>query len=436
MSTSPISSTQTFQPGMTYTFRTGSPSSPQEELMRLSSSSPSSPETFSVVQSTPKKRRKAMTGTPPEGPLSPLAQTPKRNRNCSAKCSNCAAEQTPLWRKGADGKTLCNKCGLYWSRHNKHRPVKLDRSQMQALAAHNAQVAAAQLASPRKQTTSNVALKPKKTESNLKRSIDNGSEDVITSAKKRKIQDPTKKKTRKQQTAERVLESGVVPSIMEVHDQTQLSNDQFEQERSVHPQVESSVQESVNFNSTGIMSQQTQPQFSTHPYAGHSSENEVNVAVEQPTSTSTHTYPSQSTTSEDDSEFTIHHTTTDPFMMQIYSNNNVDNNYFTSYVQTPITSMLSAPSQGIVKPTATYLRAPQLQHLQIPTNYNKSGAFNDNTDIHSPCGDNLDSLFSSLFGNEAAPSRNTPGVSCDPFSVEESCDSMENNNDFLGSPFL
>lgn len=47
-------------------------------------------------------------------------------------CANCNAVNTPLWRTGENGKTLCNKCGLYWKRNGTHRPLKLDRTKRNA----------------------------------------------------------------------------------------------------------------------------------------------------------------------------------------------------------------------------------------------------------------------------------------------------------------
>ncbi|KAM0676023.1 hypothetical protein GVAV_000803 [Gurleya vavrai] len=41
------------------------------------------------------------------------------------KCSNCATNITPLWRRGANGLHLCNACGLYYKIHNSHRPKEL-----------------------------------------------------------------------------------------------------------------------------------------------------------------------------------------------------------------------------------------------------------------------------------------------------------------------
>ncbi|CDK24642.1 unnamed protein product [Kuraishia capsulata CBS 1993] len=42
-------------------------------------------------------------------------------------CSNCGTTKTPLWRRGADGKSTCNACGLYFRANNSHRPVHLKK---------------------------------------------------------------------------------------------------------------------------------------------------------------------------------------------------------------------------------------------------------------------------------------------------------------------
>jgi len=44
------------------------------------------------------------------------------------ECSNCYTSDSPIWRKGPNDDKLCNKCGLYWSRHNKHRPIQITRT--------------------------------------------------------------------------------------------------------------------------------------------------------------------------------------------------------------------------------------------------------------------------------------------------------------------
>lgn len=43
-------------------------------------------------------------------------------------CSNCQATTTPLWRRDAEGKTICNACGLYYKLHHVHRPATMMRT--------------------------------------------------------------------------------------------------------------------------------------------------------------------------------------------------------------------------------------------------------------------------------------------------------------------
>ena len=45
--------------------------------------------------------------------------------NKQITCRNCSTTVTPLWRRGVDGKHLCNACGLYYKIHQKDRPHEL-----------------------------------------------------------------------------------------------------------------------------------------------------------------------------------------------------------------------------------------------------------------------------------------------------------------------
>lgn len=40
-------------------------------------------------------------------------------------CTNCGTNKTPLWRRDAAGKALCNACGLYFKLHNENRPLSM-----------------------------------------------------------------------------------------------------------------------------------------------------------------------------------------------------------------------------------------------------------------------------------------------------------------------
>ena len=43
-------------------------------------------------------------------------------------CSNCGTSETPLWRRAANGATICNACGLYQKARNAPRPVNNRRT--------------------------------------------------------------------------------------------------------------------------------------------------------------------------------------------------------------------------------------------------------------------------------------------------------------------
>lgn len=57
----------------------------------------------------------------------------KKNPRC-VSCANCKVDKSPLWRKGDNGRVLCNKCGLYWSRHGHDRPNTLERARRRSIS--------------------------------------------------------------------------------------------------------------------------------------------------------------------------------------------------------------------------------------------------------------------------------------------------------------
>jgi hypothetical protein len=48
-----------------------------------------------------------------------------RLKQTDQSCAHCNATDSPLWRRGEKGETLCNACGLYWKHHNTYRPVNV-----------------------------------------------------------------------------------------------------------------------------------------------------------------------------------------------------------------------------------------------------------------------------------------------------------------------
>ncbi|KAI8326460.1 glucocorticoid receptor-like (DNA-binding domain), partial [Martensiomyces pterosporus] len=56
--------------------------------------------------------------------------TPKQqiSQGITPKCFNCGVEHTPLWRRDTEGNVICNACGLYYKLHEKVRPVSMKRA--------------------------------------------------------------------------------------------------------------------------------------------------------------------------------------------------------------------------------------------------------------------------------------------------------------------
>ncbi|KAI9477907.1 MAG: hypothetical protein EXX96DRAFT_568652 [Benjaminiella poitrasii] len=54
-------------------------------------------------------------------------------------CSNCGTTTTPLWRRGPNGETICNACGLYLKARNTLRPPTMKRKAKNKQAQQQAQ---------------------------------------------------------------------------------------------------------------------------------------------------------------------------------------------------------------------------------------------------------------------------------------------------------
>ncbi|KAI8985608.1 hypothetical protein BD414DRAFT_417299 [Trametes punicea] len=51
-------------------------------------------------------------------------------------CTNCGTVTTPQWRRGDDGKSICNACGLYYRTKHVPRPLSLGRTSTTQSATH------------------------------------------------------------------------------------------------------------------------------------------------------------------------------------------------------------------------------------------------------------------------------------------------------------
>lgn len=55
----------------------------------------------------------------------------KSTQRPGIQCSNCETRTTSLWRRNADGESVCNACGLYQKLHNINRPLSMKKEVIQ-----------------------------------------------------------------------------------------------------------------------------------------------------------------------------------------------------------------------------------------------------------------------------------------------------------------
>ncbi|KAI9273793.1 hypothetical protein EDC94DRAFT_592790 [Helicostylum pulchrum] len=66
--------------------------------------------------------------TLPSPPLTDDEKKPTEETTTITVCANCETTTTPLWRRDATGRTICNACGLYYKLHLVHRPATMMRT--------------------------------------------------------------------------------------------------------------------------------------------------------------------------------------------------------------------------------------------------------------------------------------------------------------------
>ncbi|KAI1796731.1 hypothetical protein LXA43DRAFT_879355 [Ganoderma leucocontextum] len=66
----------------------------------------------------------------------PVADQNNPPANSELACTNCGTVTTPQWRRGDDGKSICNACGLYYRTKHVPRPLSLGRTSTLQSATH------------------------------------------------------------------------------------------------------------------------------------------------------------------------------------------------------------------------------------------------------------------------------------------------------------
>ncbi|KAI0369774.1 hypothetical protein BV20DRAFT_967439 [Pilatotrama ljubarskyi] len=68
--------------------------------------------------------------------VDPAGNQSNPSANSELACTNCGTVTTPQWRRGDDGKSICNACGLYYRTKHVPRPLSLGRTSTTQSATH------------------------------------------------------------------------------------------------------------------------------------------------------------------------------------------------------------------------------------------------------------------------------------------------------------
>lgn len=98
-----------------------------------------------TICSTPVATASSSTCTPSSAAVQQVIEavaTPSRSQDSSmmddsntdpnaVRCSNCHTDKTTAWRRDAEGKLVCNPCGLYYRLHKVRRPIEMRKNHIQ-----------------------------------------------------------------------------------------------------------------------------------------------------------------------------------------------------------------------------------------------------------------------------------------------------------------
>ncbi|KAI9024975.1 hypothetical protein CLU79DRAFT_745661 [Phycomyces nitens] len=94
----------------------------------LKRNSTANPPTKRILATPPVLAPAPLRITPAPAPPPPAQSESGSDSENAQQCANCNTTNTPLWRRDAQGSTICNACGLYYKLHNVHRPITMKRT--------------------------------------------------------------------------------------------------------------------------------------------------------------------------------------------------------------------------------------------------------------------------------------------------------------------
>lgn len=106
-------------------FTVRAPSAADTSILTFNSANTPQPRKSNLTTSLQKQPVKVKTESIDGIDKKPSISSEKVSPSKPTECTNCGTVKTPLWRKDAEGNTLCNACGLFLKLHGSTRPLSL-----------------------------------------------------------------------------------------------------------------------------------------------------------------------------------------------------------------------------------------------------------------------------------------------------------------------